>query len=170
MDTGIINFAVYENGSEYLGLANATLPDKVNKKQTVNGAGIAGDVDVPVVGNYDAMSLKLTFTDVNDHTYKICTAGRRIITLNAAHEQYNSTKGEIEIVPHKYVIEALKTGRTNGTVAPASMQGASVDFSVLSLKEYINGELVEDFDPINFKDIDASGTDNLAAVRSALGK
>ena len=36
--------------------------------------------------------------------------------------------------------------------------------------EYIDGELVDDYEPINFKDVDNTGKDNLAAVRSALGK
>lgn len=170
MDSGIINFAVYENGSEYLGLANVQLPDQVNKKQTVNGAGIPGDIEVPVPGHKDAMSSKFTFTDVNKNTYKICETRRHLIDLRAAHEDYDGTTGTIKTVAYKYVMEVIPTGRTNGTVAPASMQGASVDFSVLSIKEYVDGVLVSDYEPLNFKDIDASGVDRLAAVRSALGK
>jgi len=170
MDSGIINYAVYEDGKEYLGMANVQLPDQVNKKLTVNGAGIPGDIDIPVVGHKDAMTCKFTFTDVNEQTYKICETRRHLIDIRAAHEQYDSVSGEIKVVAYKHVMELIPTGRTSGTVSPSSMQGSSVDFSVLSVKDYIDGTLVNDFEPINFKDIDASGTDRLASVRTALGK
>ncbi len=170
MDAGIINFAVYENGSEYLGMANVALPDRSNKKLTVNGAGIPGDIELPVIGHRDAMTAKFTWTDVNSDTYKLWEQRRHLIDLRAAHEGYDSASGTIGVHAYKYVMEVIPTARTNGTVAPSSPQGSSIDVSVLSIKEYIDGKLVEDFEPINFKDIDSTGHDNLAAVRNALGK
>lgn len=170
MDAGIINFAVYENGSEYLGMANVALPDRSTKKLTVNGAGIPGDIDLPAIGHRDAMTTKFTWTDVNNDTHKLWEQRRHIVDLRAAHESYDATKGTLVVHAYKYVMELLPTARTSGTVAPVSAQGSSIDFSVLSIKEYIDGKLVDDYEPINFKDVDNTGKDNLAAVRSALGK
>lgn len=40
MDT-IVNYAIYENGSEYLGTAKVKLPDMKYKTTSVSGTGIA---------------------------------------------------------------------------------------------------------------------------------
>lgn len=42
MDQSIINFKVYEDSVEYVGMAQATLPDLTALTQSISGAGIAG--------------------------------------------------------------------------------------------------------------------------------
>lgn len=170
MEAGIVNFAIYENGSEYLGMADVTMPTRTNKKLTANGAGIAGDVDIPVVGHRDAMTVSIKFTDITRDTYKLREMRRHIIDLRAAHEEYDKTSGKIVVHAYKHVMEVLPLTATDGTVAPAAGQGASGEYSVLSIKDYVDGKLVGDVDPLNYKDVDSSGTDLLAEVRAALGK
>ena len=50
-DESVINFAVYEDGVEYVGMATATLPNLSAIVQTLSGAGIAGNVEVPGQGH-----------------------------------------------------------------------------------------------------------------------
>ena len=45
----------------------------------------------------------------------------------------------------------------------------SGEYSVLSIKEYINGNIVSDIDPRRFRDVDHTGKDRLANVRNMLG-
>ena len=45
-DESVINFAVYEDGVEYVGMAGVTLPNLSAIVQTLSGAGIAGNVDI----------------------------------------------------------------------------------------------------------------------------
>ena len=45
MDQSIINFKVYEDSVEYVGMAQATLPDLTALTQSISGAGIAGNVE-----------------------------------------------------------------------------------------------------------------------------
>lgn len=170
MKAGVINFAVYENGSEYLGIAKVTLPDTENKTISVNGAGIAGDIDLPVPGHRNAMTATITFTDATEEAYKLAEARKHTIDLRAVHEEYDSTSGEIKTVAYKHVLDVVPKKLGGGDVAPATPQSISGEYSVLSRKDYIDGKLVRDIDPINFKDVGADGTDSLAAVRSALGK
>ena len=170
MDAGIINYAVYENGSEYLGMANVTLPNQSHKILTVNGAGIPGDIDLPVIGHKDAMKATFNFTDAPPAAYKLAEMRRHVIDIRAAHEEYDATAGKIVVRAYKHVLEIIPVTKNGGTVAPSAAQAASGEYTVLSQKDYIDGKLVGDYDPVHFKDIDNSGTDNLAAVRSALGK
>lgn len=167
---GVINYAVYENGSEYLGLAKVTLPDYSNKKFTVNGVGIGGDVDIPVTGHKDAMTCKIQFLDAPESARKLAEHRRHIIDIRAAHEEYDQVSGEIKVRAHKHILEIIPLKLTPGDLAPSAAQASSGEYTVLAIKDYIDGVLVNDYQPLNFIDIDNSGTDRLAAVRSALGK
>ena len=97
MNTGVINFAVYENGSEYLGLAKITLPDMTAKTFTVNGAGIPGDLEVPIPGHKDAMTVKIQFIDAPKSAYTLAEERVHILDCRAAHEEYDPTTGGIKV-------------------------------------------------------------------------
>lgn len=45
VDQSTINWAVYEDNTEYAGMAQATLPNLTALTQSISGAGIAGNVD-----------------------------------------------------------------------------------------------------------------------------
>lgn len=42
MDEVVVSYRIFENSTEYLGIANVTLPDIEFLTQTITGAGIAG--------------------------------------------------------------------------------------------------------------------------------
>lgn len=170
MDAGVINFAVYENGSEYLGIAKCTMPDSSNKVFTVNGAGIPGDIDVPVVGHKDAMKLNMSFVDNPASAYKLSEERVHLIDLRVAHEEVDATKGGIKINKVKHILEVMPLSTTGGDLAPATPQGVATDFSVFSIKTYINDKLVRHFDPLRIINIDASGNNLFDDIAKALGR
>ena len=78
MDQSIINFKVYEDSVEYVGMAQATLPDLTALTQSISGAGIAGNVEAVILGHFDAMTLGLNFrtvTDQSDHVVAFMAHG-----------------------------------------------------------------------------------------------
>ena len=170
MNAGVINFAVYENGTEYLGLAKITLPDMTNKMLTVNGAGIPGDLDVPVPGHRDAMSVKIEFIDAPKAAYKLAETRQHVLDCRAAHEDYDATSGTIKVTAYKHILTVIPKTLGGGTVGTVAAQAVSGEYSCLARKDFIDGVCMLDYDPANFKDVDASGTDRLAAVKTALGK
>ena len=139
MDAGVINFAVYENGSEYLGMAKVTMADINSKTFTVNGAGIAGDIDIPVLGHKDAMRATFEFTDCAAGAYRLATERRHMLDLRAAHEEYDPVKGMVVVKKYKHVLEVIPVSHSGGEIAPAASQGTSVECTVLSRKDYVDG-------------------------------
>lgn len=170
MDAGTINYAVYENGSEYLGTAKVTMPDMSSKMFTVNGAGVAGDIDLPVVGHRDAMHATIDFVDAPASAYVLAEDRRHLIDLRAAKEIYDEVLGRIVVKQYKFILECVPVKHTGGEIAPASSQGASVEVSVLSLKEFVDSKLMRHFDPVHWIDIGPDGVNRLAEVAKALGK
>lgn len=170
MNTGVINFAVYENGSEYLGLAKITLPDMTAKTFTVNGAGIPGDLEVPIPGHKDAMTVKIQFIDAPKSAYTLAEERVHILDCRVAHEEYDPTAGKIKVTAYKHILTVMPKSLTGGDVATTAAQAISGEYSCFARQDYVDGVLVLDHDPANFRSVDASGTDRLSPVAAALGK
>lgn len=169
MDQSVINFAVYEDGSEYVGLAKVTLPDLNAITQTISGAGIAGNVEAVIAGHFDAMTLGLNFRTTTKQSIKLSEPRRHNIDLRVAQQDENTTLGAIEVRKVKHILVVVPKIDKGGSIAPASQGDGSGEYAVRYWATYIDGKKYREIDPLNFICY-INGTDYLADVRSALGK
>lgn len=95
MDQSIINFKVYEDSVEYVGMAQATLPDLTALTQSISGAGIAGNVESVILGHFDAMTLGLNFRTVTDQSVKLSEPRRHTIDLRVAQQDEDVVAGKV---------------------------------------------------------------------------
>lgn len=168
-DESVINFAVYEDGVEYVGMAGVTLPNLSAIVQTLSGAGIAGNVEVPVLGHYDVMSLGLNFRTTTEHSVRLSEPRRHNIDLRMAQQIEDTVAGEVKVQSIKHVLVVVPKTDTGGTVAPAAPTNGSGEYSVRYWATYIDGAKVREIDPLNFI-CEVNGVDYLADVRKAIGK
>jgi len=167
-NVGVINYNVYEDGDAFVGLATITLPNKIQKTVTVSGAGLGGDVEVPLQGQYEAMEMTLNFRAYSDGVAKLREPRRHNIDCRVAEQYEDPVTGLMKVVNVKHVMVVIPKSATGGTVAPASPNEKAVAVSCRYWATYIDGEKVEEFDPINGVNI-INGFDFGAAVRKALG-
>ena len=168
-DESVINFAVYEDSVEYVGMAGVTLPNLAAIVQTLSGAGIAGNVVVPVLGHYDVMSLTLNFRTTTEHSVRLSEPRRHNIDLRMAQQIEDTVAGEVKVQSIKHVLVVVPKTDTGGTVAPAAPTNGSGEYSVRYWATYIDGAKVREIDPLNFI-CEVNGVDYLADVRKAIGK
>ena len=168
-DESVINFAVYEDSVEYVGMAGVTLPNLAAIVQTLSGAGIAGNVEVPVLGHYDVMSLGLNFRTTTEHSVRLSEPRRHNIDLRMAQQIEDTVAGEVKVQSIKHVLVVVPKTDTGGTVAPAAPTNGSGEYSVRYWATYIDGAKVREIDPLNFI-CEVNGVDYLADVRKAIGK
>lgn len=168
-DESVINFAVYEDSVEYVGMAGVTLPNLAAIVQTLSGAGIAGNVEVPVLGHYDVMSLTLNFRTTTEHSVRLSEPRRHNIDLRMAQQIEDTVAGEVKVQSIKHVLVVGPKTDTGGTVAPAAPTNGSGEYSVRYWATYIDGAKVREIDPLNFI-CEVNGVDYLADVRKAIGK
>ena len=168
-DESVINFAVYEDSVEYVGMAGVTLPNLAAIVQTLSGAGIAGNVEVPVLGHYDVMSLTLNFRTTTEHSVRLSEPRRHNIDLRMAQHIEDTVAGEVKVQSIKHVLVVVPKTDTGGTVAPAAPTNGSGEYSVRYWATYIDGAKVREIDPLNFI-CEVNGVDYLADVRKAIGK
>lgn len=168
-DESVINFAVYEDSVEYVGMATATLPNLSALVQTISGAGIAGNVEAPILGHYDAMTLGLSFRTTTSQSVKLSEPRRHNIDLRAAQQVEDPVAGEVKVQHVKHILVVIPKTETGGSIAPATPTNGSGEYAVRYWATYIDGQRVREIDPLNFICY-MNGVDYLADVRKALGK
>ena len=168
-DESIINFAVYEDSVEYIGMAQATLPNLSALVQSISGAGIAGNVETVILGHYDAMTLGLSFRTTTEQTIKLSEPRRHTIDLRVAQQDEDTVSGTVVVRNVKHILVVIPKTETGGTIAPASPGSGSGEYAVRYWSTYIDGVKMREIDPLNFICY-MNGVDYLADVRKALGK
>ena len=101
IENGVTNFAVYEDATEYYGMAEVTLPEITQISEEVKGAGIAGTFDGTFVGHLEAMSLTLNFRSVTTDAIKLAEPRKHQLDLRAAQQSWDNSTG-------RYVQQAVK--------------------------------------------------------------
>lgn len=169
VDNGTNTFAVYEDATEYYGMAEATLPEIVTKAAEVTGAGIGGAFNAPFVGQTEAMNLTLNFRRVSKDVTKLAEPRNHQIDLRGAQQYWDNTAGKFKIQAVKYVLIATPTKFGPGKLANASPTDSSCEFSVTYFAAFIEGEKVMEVDVLNCIYF-VNGVDYAEDIRKALGK
>ena len=169
MDQTNINFAVYEDGQEYVGMANVALPTLSNLVQSINGAGIGGNIEAIVLGHVDAMTLTLNFRTTTPASIRLSEPRRHTIDLRVAQQHEDPVNNTINAVAEKHVFVIVPKTHNPGTIAAASPSNGSGEYAVRYWATWIDGKKVRELDPMNFICM-VDGVDYLAPVKKALGK
>ena len=169
VEQSIINFAAYEDAVEFLGMAKATMPDITMLTNTISGAGIAGNVEVVIVGHLDTMTLGLSFHSSTGSAMKLSEPRRHNVDLRIAQQVEDTVTGLISVQNIKHVLVVIPKSDKGGAIAPASPTDGSGEYTVRYWATYIDGKKVREIDPMN-NVFYINGTDYLADVRKALGK
>ena len=89
IDQSVINFAVYEDSVEYLGMSKATLPDVTFLTQSISGAGVGGNVEAVILGHLEAMTLGLEFRTTTPQSVRLSELRRHSIDLRVANHLFH---------------------------------------------------------------------------------
>lgn len=164
-----IDFEVYENAVNLIGIANITPPDITFLTQTITGAGIGGNLEAVLVGMVDTMNLQMSFRSVTDAAVKLMTPEKHQIDLRVAEQYWNTVAAAKEVQADKYVMVVVPKSTSPGQIAPASASSASGQYTVYRYEAYKDGKELWKIDPAN-QICRINGVDYMAPIRKALGK
>lgn len=163
-----ITFNAFLDGYKLLGLVQADLPTVSAVTAEIKGAGIAGPIDMPILGLTQAMSMTLNFRTVTPDAYMILDQKALHIELWAAVQTQDGSTGANKAVSHKIITRAMPKNLTPGKLSTGETQDRTVEFEVTYYKESYDGKAVLEVDKLNnvYK---VNGNDLLSAVRAAIG-
>lgn len=164
----LINFRVYENGTNFAGLVDAELPSLESMTETVSGAGIAGEYDSPVIGHYQSMTLSLSWRTPTPRLLALAAPKVHQLDLRGAIQVNDAANGQYKAVPLRVTVNCTPKNTEPGKLEVGSPMDSSNEFEVTYLKIWYDGKEYIEIDKLNFI-CKIDGVDYLAAVRLALG-
>ena len=164
-----INLALYENSIELLGTAKVKLPDISYLATGIEGAGIMGKLNVPLMGMADSMSTTINFLTVTQAAANLGSPGKHLLDLRVAEEYWETLQADVGLWAEKYVMLVHTKSLSPCTVAPMSEADASGEFEVYYYAAYKKGKRLWEIDKRNMRCI-FGDKDYMADVRRALGK
>lgn len=164
----LINFRVYENGVDLLGLADVQLPSLEYMSETVKGAGVAGEVDSLTIGHFSKMTVQFNWRQITKPLIGLAKPIAHQLDIRGAQQVYNASTGEYKVVPIKVVVKATPKKVELGKLNVGATTDSSTEMEVVYIKISIDGVNVLEIDKFNYI-CNINGTDSLEAVRLALG-
>ena len=163
------NFEFYLNGVKKPGLVDITLPNLEAKTNTLTGAGISGDIDMPVTGHTNNLSLEMNFRITDETALELGEVRAYDFEMFGAEEVYDAATGEYKAKSIRVMVRLLPTSVELGKLSPAETMDTKLTGSAIYLKVSIDGVTKVEIDKLNYV-YNVNGTDYLAKIRKALGQ
>lgn len=165
---GHIDYLMYKHGGELIGVAKVTMPPIKYKTVNATGAGVMGEVTIPLAGMIDPMTVSIDFSSVTDAIVQLGTNEWHDVALYVANQYFDSENRTEELERVRFEMSIRPTEINQGTIQTASAADASGTYSVCRYAVYKSGQKVIEIDQFN-QIHEVNGVDNAAKVRQALG-
>lgn len=164
----LINFRVYQDGDDLLGISDVTLPKLDSITETVKGAGVAGEIDDPTIGHFGSMELELNWRSLVKSNIVLAKPTGVHLDLRGACQGHDSAKNVLKTMPVKIVVEGTPKSTDLGKLDMGATTDTKNTIEVTYIKITVDGETVLEIDKFNYICI-IGGVDYMADIRDALG-
>ena len=164
-----INLELYEDSVNLLGVAKVRLPSIAYPCVNITGAGMMGEMEVPLWGMVSAMTLSIDWLTPHGDAVRLMTPEKHQLEMRVAEEYWNVEQAEVGLWADKYVVIVRPKSASPGTVAPMGSADTSGEYSVYYFAAYRDGKQLWEVDKRSMKCV-IDGVDYMAPVRKALGK
>lgn len=164
----LINYRVYEDGVELIGTADIELPELEYMSEKIKGAGIAGEIDSPVIGHFGSMGIKINWRTISKPLIALASPKAHNLDFRGAIQVYDAGTGEYKVSSVKVVAKCTPKKTGLGKFNAGSPLDSSSEFEAAYLKVNIDDKTVVEIDKLNYICF-IDGIDYLKDVRKALG-
>lgn len=162
------NFLAYKDGKQLVGVMDVELPKLEGMTEAISGAGIAGEIEAVIKGQFKAMSCGITTRTVTDDSFKLLDPNGIDLTFRGNIQGGDSSSGKITDTGIKVRIKGTSKSFDQGKFEVGKPMGSKNEFSVIYYKVWYDNKEVLELDPVNHIFI-VDGFDYLAEVRKNLG-
>lgn len=147
----LVQFKAYGDDNVLAGTVDVEIPDLKFLTEKLEVAGIAGPIDVPVLGLLEAMTAKINFRMVTKRFAGLMSQKTHSLELRGIVQSLDSTTGEIIASPCRVAMRFMPLGMTPGKWEQAKATGSAIEASVLYLKFTLDGVDLFEVDKLNMK-------------------
>ena len=144
-----------------------TMPDLELLSETLRGAGINGEIDLPTYGQFGSLVVEVSHNGLSKDTIRTFGMEAQELEHRWASQVLNSDTGNSEVVGKKLIFRGLPKKLGLGSIEPNKAEESSSAFELVYMKYVIGNDSVIEIDKLNdvFK---VDGVDYSAAVRNVL--
>jgi P2 family phage contractile tail tube protein len=143
------------------------LPELEYKSDTISGAGILGEIDLPSPQQIASMAFKVSMR-VDSATGAALSAPKmQEYEARWAVDTFDSGNVSLGLQAHKAVIKCLPKKYSPGKVSTGSAMDASIENEVFYYKKMVDGKVIMEIDKLNGKLV-INGTDYSSKLKSVL--
>lgn len=164
----LINANLYEGNARLLGIADITLPSLEAMTDEIKGLGLAGSVDVPIMGQFGSMEVEINFQVHEEGAVTLFEPRSHQLVARGAMQVHDSGTGSFGSQPIAVFMAAIPKSYGLGKLEPGASMDSPVTMEVTALKQLINGVEVLEIDKYNMI-FRVNGVDYLADVRRDMG-
>jgi len=164
----LINYKVFRDGSDLVGLADVDLPDIDHLAENLSGSGLAGEFESPTIGHIKNMSLKMKFRTIYKPVVGLVEPKPVLFDLRLSVQAVDAGTSEYSSYPSRIVVRGTPKKKGLGKLDPGKKMDNEVELAVTYLKIFVDGDETLEVDQLNFI-FKVNGVDVLAQVREHLG-
>ena len=155
------HYNVYNDAQKLIGISgDVELPDFEAITETIEGAGVLGEIEAAATGQFSSMTVKIPFSVLYEDMFTIVNSASGVqLTLRGSMQFMDPTTGVTDHYPIKVVIRGKCKKYSLGKMDP------SVELEILYIKIDVNNKSVVELDKANFK-YAVNGVDLLEKIRS----
>lgn len=163
------NFAVYIDGSDSAGVADGTFPNVEFMTSEVKGAGLAGAVDSPGVGQLQSLTCELNWRTRPRNFIALAEPRAHNLDFYADDLSYDAGRGEYVHTQVHIFMKAVTKSYDIGKLAVDESAESKTEHEIYYFKLEVDRKEVIVVDKYNYI-YRVNGVDYLAETRRALGK
>ncbi len=161
------HYNVYDDSAnKIIGISGEVeLPSFEAITDTIDGAGVMGEIEDPATGQFASMKIKIPFAVLYADMFKLCnTTAPMQLTLRGSMQCMDPSTGATDYYPVKVVVRGKATTTELGNVVKGKKMEPSVEMEVLYIKVMINNSTVVELDKLKFV-LTLNGVDIVANLR-----
>ena len=164
-----VAFRVYWQGRDFLGMATLEMPEVSYITETLNGAGIAGEVESPVIGLTQSMTMKFSFTSATHPPFdSLDWTQQPLFECYSALQVADPSTGVRSSVPYRINVVGRPKSLSLGSLEQGKKHGNEEELEVTRLEVYLADEEKLVIDKMHFVHR-VNGNDLLATARQQMG-
>lgn len=161
------HYNVYNEANKLVGVSgDVELPDFESITETIEGAGVLGEIEAAATGQFSSMTIKIPFSVLYEDMFTLVnSASGANITLRGSAQFMDPTTGITDHYPVKVVVRGKCKKYSLGKMTKGKKMDPSVELEILYIKIDVNSKSVVELDKPNFK-YAVNGVDLLEKIRS----
>ncbi len=164
----LISYKIYNESKEMLGIAEITLPELSFMSESLKGAGIAGEMELPTLGHFQSFTFTINWNVIESENIKLLAPKTYHFDCRGSRQSHDTGTGIIQEGPIKILLRGIPKKVSLGKLDPAAKTDTSAEFEAVYIKIWIDEKEVVEIDKFNFI-CKINGVDYLEKVRKNLG-